>query len=293
VDDADGLHQADPQTGAAPRGLREEPLPPFSHTLYHWFMVYVRRSMRRHFHALRLLRAPPGAADHPDLGDQPVILYTNHPGWWDPLVFFTVAQTLWPKRLNYGPIDAAALGKYRFLERIGLVGIEPGSRKGAARFLRVARAAGRRGDVIFWVTAQGEFADPRQRPVSIRAGVGHAAEANERGLIVPMAVEYPFWSERLPEALVAFGAPMVMGSGDQRDAHEWTRLLEDRLEATQDRLAAAALQRDPALFRTLVAGDVGVGWAYDIGRRVRAWLRRERFDPSHGGAEDDAARTIR
>ena len=257
-------------------------LPPFSRTLYHWFMVSVRRSMRRHFHSLRLLGGAGGGPDHPDLGGQPVILYTNHPGWWDPLVFFTVAQELWPDRLNYGPIDAAALGKYRFLERLGLFGIEPGTRRGAARFLRIARAAGRRPDVIFWVTAQGQFADPRERPIVIRPGVAHAAGANEKGVIVPMAVEYPFWNERLPEALVAFGDPIPMGRGDGLDAHDWTSLLAERLEATQDRLARAARGRDPAPFRTLLAGDVGVGGVYDLGRRLRAWLAGQPFDPSHG-----------
>jgi len=266
-----------------------EQLPPFSRTLHHWFMVYVRRSMRRHFHALRLLDGAGSGPAHPDLGRQPVILYTNHPGWWDPLVFFTVAQELWPDRLNYGPIDAAALGKYRFLERIGLVGIEPGTRRGAARFLRVARAAGRRHDVIFWVTAQGEFADPRERPIVIRPGVGHAAERNDEGVIVPMAVEYPFWNERLPEALVAFGDPMPMGRGGGLDADAWNTLLAERLEATQDRLARAARRRDPAPFRTLLAGDVGVGGVYDLSRRFRAWMAGERFDPSHGGRPGPAA----
>lgn len=266
-----------------------EQLPPFSRVLHHWFMVYVRRSMRRHFHALRLLRGVGAEPDAPDLTGQPVILYTNHPGWWDPLVFFTVAQELWPDRLNYGPIDAAALGKYRFLERIGLVGIEPGTRRGAARFLRIARAAGRRLDVIFWVTAQGEFADPRERPMVIKPGVGHAALGNKDGVIVPMAVEYPFWNERLPEALVAFGDPMPMGPGSGLDAHAWNALLATRLEAIQDRLAHAARRRDPAPFRTLLAGDVGVGGVYDLIRRCRAWLKGERFDPSHSGTSSPAS----
>jgi len=48
--------------------------------LYQWFMVYVRRSMRRHFHALRLLRGIGDQPDAPDLAGQPVILYTNNPG---------------------------------------------------------------------------------------------------------------------------------------------------------------------------------------------------------------------
>ena len=266
-------------------------LPPFSHGLHHWFMVWVKRMMRRQFHALRVLVDGADGPAWPDLGREPVILYTNHPGWWDPLVFFTVADILWPDRMNYGPIDAAALGRYRFLERIGLVGIEPGTRRGAARFLRAARAAGKRGDVIFWVTAQGAFADPRERPVVIRPGVAHAAAANDRGIIVPMAVEYPFWTERLPEVLVAFGEPMPMGRGGEGEAAtspDRTALLASRLEATQDRLAAAALARDPARFRTLLAGDVGVGGVYDLGRRLRAWARGERFDPSHGGSPPHA-----
>ena len=253
-------------------------LPPFSVRLHHWFMVYVRRSMRRHFHALRVLADGADGRGHPDLGDEPALFYTNHPGWWDPLVFFTVADTLWPGRKNYGPIDAAALEKYRFLGRIGLVGIEPDTRRGAARFLRVARAAGTRGDVIFWVTAQGEFADPRERPVVMRPGVGHA---NERGVIVPVAVEYPFWTERLPEAVVAFGTPIRMGQG--MDARAWEPLLAERLEATQDALAVAARKRDPGRFRTLLDGETGVGFVYDLARRLRAWSRGRRFDPSHGG----------
>ena len=260
----------------------DEGLPPFSVRLHRWFMAYVRRSMRRHFHGLRILADGADGRGHPDLGGEPALLYTNHPGWWDPLVFFTVADTLWPGRKNYGPIDAAALEKYRFLGRIGLVGIEPGPRRGAARFLRDARAAGRRGDVIFWVTAQGEFADPRDRPVVMRPGVAHAAAANDRGVVVPVAVEYPFWSERLPEALVAFGTPIPMGQG--RDPRAWEVLLADRLEATQDALAAAARTRDPALFRTLLDGTTGVGFFYDLGRRLRAWARGQRFDPSHGGS---------
>ena len=269
-----------------------EELPPFSHALHHWFMVYVRRSMRHHFHALRMLRGEGGGPDHPDLGAQPVILYTNHPGWWDPLVFFTVAQDLWPGRMSYGPIDAAALGKYRFLERIGLVGIEPGTRRGAARFLRIARAAGRRSDVIFWVTAQGAFADPRDRPVAIRPGVGHAAAGNESGLIVPLAVEYPFWNERCPEILVAFGPALRIDGVGGGGADEWTTVLERALEAAQDRLAAAAQRRDPAAFTTLLSGRVGVGFVYDLVRRVKALLRGERFDASHGGesAASEAAR---
>lgn len=260
--------------------VHDRDLPPFAHGLNRWFMTYVRRYLRRHFHALRLLSGEP---DHPELADEPVIFYSNHPGWWDPLVFLAIGQLLYPGRMIYGPIDAAALGKYRFMERIGFIGIEPGTWRGSARFLRMAHAAAARRDVIFWVTAQGEFVDPRDRPATIRPGVAHALAARTSGLVVPLAVEYPFWTERFPEALVAFGPAIPIAGAPGRAAEEWERVLAAALEAAQDRLAIAARRRDPGCFRTLLAGRVGVGGVYDLVRRAVAWLRGERFDASHGG----------
>ncbi|MCE9631187.1 MAG: lysophospholipid acyltransferase family protein [Planctomycetia bacterium] len=264
---------------------KEDELPPFSTWLHEWFMWYVRRYLRRHFHAVRLLRGEAGGVDRPEIADQPVIFYSNHPGWWDPLTFLFVGQSLFPNRMVYGPIDAAALGKYKFLERIGFIGIDPHAWRGAARFLRMLRAAGKRTDVIFWITAQGEFTDPRGRPVRLRPGVGHGVAAAERGVVVPLAVEYPFWNERLPEVVVAFGPAIRVTEAAGRSAEEWTDVLARHLEATQDGLAEAAQSRDPKRFTTLLTGRVGVGFVYDAVRRIKAWIRGERFDASHG---DDA-----
>lgn len=262
--------------GASDDTGRAEELPPFSHRLNDWFMWYVRGYLKRHFHALRLLDGPDAV---PDLGGRPVLVYTNHPGWWDPLVFLSVGRIVWPGRMSYGPIDAAALGHYRFMERIGFIGIDPRSRAGAARFLRVARAAMARSDVIFWCTAQGEFVDPRTRPLVLRSGIAHVAAAGGPGRIVPLAVEYPFWTERCPEALVAIGAPLDLEP--VRDRRLWQEELTAALEATQDRLAAAACSRDPGRFRTLLDGTVGVGGPYDMWRGLVARLRGQRFDPAH------------
>jgi len=267
--------------GEAGRAVSE--LPPFSRRLHGWFMWYVRRYLARNFHAVRLLKGGDRVPDVPDIAGEPVIFYSNHPGWWDPLTFLFVGDALFPDRVIYGPIDAGALGKYRFLERIGFIGIEPHTWRGSARFLRMLRAAGERTDVIFWITAQGAFTDPRERPLVLRPGVGHGVAKAARGVVVPLAVEYPFWNERLPEALVAFGPAVPLGSGPQHSPEEWTAVLERHLEAAQDRLAEAARSRDPRRFTTLLSGRVGVGVAYDAIRRMGAWLRGERFDASHGG----------
>lgn len=240
-------------------------------------MTYVRWFFRRHFHALRLLQG-----SSPTLNGRPVVIYTNHPGWWDPLVFLLVAERIFPERLNYGPIDASALGKYRFLESIGFLGIELGTWQGSKKFLQYARASQRRSDTIFWITAAGSFVDPRVRPVPIRPGVAHVA-ANGQGLLVPMALEYPYWDERLPEAIVAFGEPIDLSAEPPCSTDAWQERLTQALAATQDALAAAAMARNPAAFQTLAVGREGVAPIYDTIRWISAKLRGQSFDASHSG----------
>lgn len=262
-------------------GNAEQGLPPFSRMRFGWFMAYVRWFFRRQFHALRLLE---GA--HPDVAGRSLVIYTNHPGWWDPLVFLLLAEQLYPERLNYGPIDAAALGKYKFLESIGFLGIEPGTWQGSKKFLRYARASQQRSDTIFWITAAGTFVDARVRPVPIRPGVAHLAAGGE-GLLVPMAMEYPFWNERLPEALVAFGEPFDLSTADALSTDAWQERLTDALTTAQDRLAEAAMARDPAAFRTIAVGREGIGTVYDTIRWASARLRGRSFDPSHTGTTSE------
>ena len=36
---------------------------------------------------------------------------------------------------------------------------------------------------------------------------GRLARRLDAGIILPLAIEYPFWSEKTPEALLAFGRP--------------------------------------------------------------------------------------
>lgn len=242
------------------------------------FAAYSRRYLARHFHAVRLSREglPPRV-------DGPLVVVLNHPSWWDPLVAMTLALSAWPDRRHFAPIDAAALERYRLLGRIGLFGVERESLRGAARFLRTAKAVLARSDGAIWITAQGEFRDPRERPVRLRIGVGHLGAAISAGAIVPLAIEYPFWEERLPEALARFGAPLVAGRpGGPRTPVQWTTLIERSLEQTQDALANEARSRDSDAFETVLSGGAGVGVIYDAWRRVAARIRGERFRREHG-----------
>ncbi len=237
----------------------------------------MRRFMRRNFHAVRL--AKPGRARLPP--DRPAIVYCNHPSWWDPALIMVLASRCFPGRLGYGPMERAALDQYRFMRRIGLFGIEPGTGPGARAFLRTGLHVLQQPQAMLWVTAEGDFTDARTRPVRLRPGLAALMRRVPTAICLPLAIEYVFWNERYPEALCRFGEVLHAGAAitDRQAA------LERHLADAMDELAAEAMTRDHAHFDTILTGHVGIGGVYDAWRRLRALMHGQAFDPAHGGAE--------
>jgi 1-acyl-sn-glycerol-3-phosphate acyltransferase len=266
-----------PPAGADPLGRRWP-------WLVRWFQAYGRRYVGRHFHAVRLARQ----GSTPRLPDGPLIVALNHPSWWDPMMGVVLSPLL-GRRVHVVPIEGRALQRYRFFERLGFFGIEPGTRAGYDRLLEVADRVMERPDVAFWITPQGRFTDIRTRPPALRPGIGLVARRVRRGAILPVALEYGFWSERLPEALIRLGDPILVEDGTALEAEVWTARVERGLAATQDALAHDAIRRDPDAFRTLVEGRIGVGWIYDAWRRLGALLGGTRFDAAHGSGAGGSA----
>ena len=253
-------------------------LPEPSPWLTGWFRRYARRYLARHFHAVRLSRQ--GGVPAPRVGEN-LVVYLNHPSWWDPLAAFFLAHRLYPDRRHFGPIDAAALARYRLLGRLGFFGIEPEGLAGARRFLAVSEAVLARPGAALWVTPQGGFADPLRRPVVLRPGLARLASrlatAERPVLFVPLALEYPFWQERFPEALARFGEPVSAAEA----AAGGGAALAASLAAAQHELAAEAVARDPRAFYTLVGGRAGVGGAYDLWRSLAARFTGRPFEREH------------
>lgn len=238
-----------------------------------WF----ERFFRRHLNGLRVARW--GQPVWPV--DAPVVVYTNHPAWWDVAVFAILSGRLFPEYQGYGPIEAAMLGKYGFFRRLGIFGIDLDSPRGAAFFLRASADILGQPRRLMWITAQGRFADARERPLGCRPGVARLAEIAPDAVFLPMAIEYSFWTERGAEALVAFGPAVPARSLATLDRRDRLRRLEEALAATMDRLAADAIARDPARFVPVLAGQAGIGGIYDAWRRLKALLQGRRFDPAH------------
>jgi 1-acyl-sn-glycerol-3-phosphate acyltransferase len=255
-------------------------LPRISPLLLRWFTWYCRGYIRRHFHSLRVSRS----GLPPDITGLPLVIYTNHASWWDPLVGLVVKTEFFSDRSLFTPIDAAMLARYRMFAKLGFFGVEQGSSRGAVQFLRTSEAILQSPQHLLAVTPQSRFADVRERPVRFRAGLGHLVARLERAVFLPMAAEFVFWEERLPEILVRFGEPVeVHREHTLALTHDnWTRLFEQKLAANQDALSLEAQRRNASEFKTLLLGSAGQGGVYDLWRALTARLRGESFTREHG-----------
>jgi 1-acyl-sn-glycerol-3-phosphate acyltransferase len=270
---------AEPARRSDGRASRAE-LPRRWHWLVRGFRRYAHRYVRKHFHAVRLSAT---GSPFPPPGDEPLLVVLNHPSWWDPMICI-VLSSLMKDRDQFAAIDAEAVKRYAFFKKLGFVGVNTKSLRGAAEFLRTGETILSEPNRAYWVTAQGRFTDVRERPLGLQVGVGHLAARLTRGVVVPVALEYTFWTERTPEALVRVGEPLRVADHVGLSGKEWLALIGGALTQNLDVLNVEAMSRDPSRFTALLSGKVGVGGPYDWWRRVKAWVRGEKFDASHDAA---------
>lgn len=258
--------------------MTPEDSPARSPALWRFMAGYFERYVRRHLNALRLARwGVPACADHPG----PIVIYCNHPAWWDAAVLILLAARLFPSRACYAPFDARMLETYKIFARMGAFAVDLESPRGAAQFLRAARRILGAPDRMLWITAQGRFADSRARPLDLRAGVARLPEIAPDALFVPLALEYAFWEERGGEAFAAFGTPVRGADLLALDRSARLARMEADLTATLDALSADVVSRDATRFTVLASGAKGIGGVYDLWRRLRAVLAGRRFEPGH------------
>ncbi len=258
-------------------------VPPISDFTLRFFRRIVRSYFGRHFRAVLIQNA-----NHLRGQNGPLIVYANHTSWWDPMVSVLLAGVLQPCRRHYAPMDAAPLARYPILRRLGIFPVEPATARGAVQFLRTSEAILKSGGVV-WITPQGRFADNRERPLAFKAGLAALALRVPQATILPLAIEYTFWNERLPETLLHFSKPLALDP--TLTTEQATQHLETALEAAMNTLRAASIARDPLAFDVLLEGRRGTGGFYALGRRLRALFTGKGFQEDHSARDARAAGT--
>lgn len=252
-------------------------LSPPSRWLLSFFSYYLHWYIGRHFHALRL--ANPGRFPTTTV---PLIVFANHASWWDPLSCIVLSRQFLPQVSHYGPMDEAALNHYGFLRKLGFFPVDNGTPRGAAQFLRAAQQILSTPNSVLWISPEGCFTDMRTRPAIFRPGLATLVARLGACTLVPLAIEYTYWDERLPEILVSCGQPVEVADGNQHSVEEWNDRLTAAMAATQDELAALAMLRDPARFETILSGGVGISGVYEAWKRCVALLTGRVYEGSHG-----------
>jgi 1-acyl-sn-glycerol-3-phosphate acyltransferase len=250
--------------------------PRVSPALLSLFTLYLHWYVPRHFHALRVTHPERFPRDA-----RPLIACINHPSWWDPLTILMLSQFLSPGRFAYAPMEAEALSHYGFFRKIGAFPVDNTSPRAGAQFLRQANDVLSRPEAILWMTPEGQFTDARRRPIEWKPGTAALTRHLGECTVVPLAIEYTFWDERLPEILCSVGEPLLLTSDDRESTTERSSRLAAAMTAAQEELASRALKRDGSLFTSVFSGSAGVSVTYDVWLRMKSILRGKPYVAEH------------
>lgn len=245
-------------------------VPPISDFVSRFFLRVVKRYFRRHFRSVMVANL-----EAIDKTTTPLVVYGNHVSWWDPMLITLLSRVFMPQRKHYAPMDAVQLKRYPILRKIGIFPVDTTSgRAGAAEFIRTVEAILKSGGVL-WITPQARFADVREFPLRFKAGLAMLVSRIPNLQLLPLAVEYTFWDERMPEALGRFGEVFTLpDAGTEIGAIN--QVLEDKLSAVMLALQADSLKRDASLFTPVLTGKRGTGGVYGFIQRTR-----KNFAPDH------------
>ena len=241
------------------------------------FRAFTASLFRKQFGAVLV-----AGAEH--LGELPsdggVILVLNHPSWWDPLLAYQMTRLL-DNRAHYGAMDAKGVDRYPIFRRLGMLSVDTEDVASVRKLIREVKKLLNEDYAAFWVTAQGEFVDPRKRPIQLREGATILANTMKHGRVVPVAIEYVFGVEKQPDVFVRIGVPIEAGSlrGLEREVRH--QRITQALEVTMDELAEQVIQDERHHFVPLLRGRTGLGGFYDRWLRFRARLQGRTLDASH------------
>jgi len=202
-----------------------------------------------------------GALPEPQHG--PLIVYLNHPGWWDGYMCFLITHELLRQRFDsYIMMEEPQLRAYRFFSWCGAFSIDRHSPRAAARSVAyISRLLRERAGRALYIFPQGELAPNDRRPLMIFPGLAHIVRRVGGATLLPVALRYEFRGEQRPEAF------MLLGPAHRAEATCEVRALNrnaaTRLTESADTLRDLVLAEQLGGFQTLMRGRPGVNRVFD------------------------------
>lgn len=242
------------------------------------FNWYAHRLLRKRFHALRLTPESHGVIRSLVEHEGPAVIVANHPSWWDPICGIELTRRYFQCRPMLALMDSRELARFRFFTKVGVFGVNPEDGE-AQRVVQgyVLERFSEEPRTNFWITPQGDFADPRAH---LRLHPGAAAvaasaqRAGMRALVIVLAMEYAFWNEQKPEIFWSLRACAHPDGDGATRTTGWHRVIREGLEGAMADLRSRVVARDPGGFDLVMGGDAGrINPVMDLIHRARGQRR--------------------
>ena len=241
------------------------------------FRRYNRAYLKANFSRLLLSGSLESLKGEPDV---PLIVCVSHTSWWDLLTGILLEES--SGRNSITAMDERQLMRYRFFSWMGVAGVDRTSLRGAREFAEYCREFLNTPSAALWLTPQGEMVDPRVRPIKCQPGVGYLIEKLNCVDLITVAVEYQFWTDKSPVALISVSDPIRLQSAHGSTRHSLVSRVAREMEAQANKLAEIATARDESLFTPLLKGTQGIQPVYDLARKIGTLLAGKTSGLRHG-----------
>jgi 1-acyl-sn-glycerol-3-phosphate acyltransferase len=233
--------------------------------LVYWGLV--RAALWSHFD--RVWLKAEGALPRP--ADGPLIVYLNHPSWWDGYLAFLLNRNVLHGRFQgYAMMEERQLRLYRFFSWSGAFSVHRQDARSALRSVAyIGRLLAERRDRSLYIFPQGEIAPNDRRPLEIFSGLARIARQAGGATLWPVALRYEFRGEQRPEAFIRAG-PLHRSAADA-DPRALTAEVGARLTAACDALRDEYNAGNLGDYQPLLRGRAGVNRVFDAARGI---LRR-------------------
>lgn len=199
----------------------------------------------------------------PTPADGPLIVYLNHPSWWDGYMALLVARHVLNRRYsNYLMMEEPQLRSYRFFTWCGCFSVDRHDPRSAARSVAyISHILRERRGRALYIFPQGVLTPNDQRPLVLYPGVAHIVKRVGEAVLLPAVLRYEFRGEQRPEAFISVGP--AHSASAATDARKLTNDVAGRLTSHADALREAVVNEQLDGFRPLLHGRPGVNRVFD------------------------------
>ncbi len=218
----------------------------------HWFErvfgIYNRNLIKRRFASLKVSNLDILQNLNREF---PLIIYTNHSGWWDGLVAFQISRTA--KLDSYVMMEEKHLKRFFLFRRLGAFSVVREKPREALKSIEYsADLLKENPNRTLWIFPQGEILPSDLRPLIFYHGFSRIVVETEKCFTISLAIRYEFTGEYKPEIFVKIGKAEFIESDENFKVKERTKYFAGNLTANLDELKSDVLNKNLADYQNIV-----------------------------------------